>query len=40
MTMLIVTYDAAVAARADRVLYMRDGRLVTEESGALQVTVD
>jgi ABC-type lipoprotein export system ATPase subunit len=40
MTMLIVTYDSAVAARADRVLHMRDGRLVTEESGALQVTVD
>ena len=40
MTMLIVTYDAAVAARADRVLHMRDGRLVTEGSGALQVTVD
>ena len=40
MTMLIVTYDAAVAARADRVLHMRDGRLVTEESGALQLTVD
>jgi ABC-type lipoprotein export system ATPase subunit len=40
MTMLIVTYDAAVAARADRVLHMRDGRLVSEEAGALQVTVD
>src|SRR3954454_8214070 len=40
MTMLIVTYDAAVAARADRVLHMRDGRLVTEDAGALQLTVD
>jgi putative ABC transport system ATP-binding protein len=40
MTMLIVTYDAAVAARADRVLHMRDGRLVTEEAGSLRVTVD
>jgi ABC-type lipoprotein export system ATPase subunit len=40
MTMLIVTYDSAVAARADRVLHMRDGRLVSEEAGALQVTVD
>jgi ABC-type lipoprotein export system ATPase subunit len=40
MTMLIVTYDSAVAARADRVLHMRDGRLVSEGAGALQVTVD
>ena len=40
MTMLIVTYDAAVAARADRILHMRDGRLVTEDAEPLQVTVD
>jgi ABC-type lipoprotein export system ATPase subunit len=40
MTMLIVTYDSAVAARADRVLHMRDGRLVSEGAEALQVTVD
>ena len=39
MTMLIVTYDAAVAARADRVLHMRDGRLVPEDSGTLHVSV-
>jgi putative ABC transport system ATP-binding protein len=39
MTMLIVTYDAAVAARADRVLHMRDGRLVPEDTGTLHVTV-
>src|SRR2546423_711061 len=39
MTMLIVTYDSAVAARADRVLHMRDGRLVPEDSEALRVTV-
>jgi len=40
MTMLIVTYDSAVAARADRVLHMRDGRLVSEGAEELQVTVD
>jgi ABC-type lipoprotein export system ATPase subunit len=40
MTMLIVTYDSAVAARADRVLHMRDGRLVSDSTEALRVTVD
>jgi putative ABC transport system ATP-binding protein len=40
MTMLIVTYDSAVAARADRVLHMRDGRLVPEDAENLRVTVD
>jgi putative ABC transport system ATP-binding protein len=40
MTMLIVTYDSAVAARADRVLHMRDGRLVPEDAETLRVTVD
>jgi putative ABC transport system ATP-binding protein len=40
MTMLIVTYDSAVAARADRVLHMRDGRLVPEGAETLRVTVD
>ena len=39
MTMLIVTYDSVVAARADRVLHMRDGRLVPEDAEALRVTV-
>jgi putative ABC transport system ATP-binding protein len=39
MTMLIVTYDSMVAARADRVLHMRDGRLVPEDAEALRVTV-
>jgi putative ABC transport system ATP-binding protein len=39
MTMLIVTYDAAVAARADRVLHMRDGRLVPEDLESLHVSV-
>jgi ABC-type lipoprotein export system ATPase subunit len=37
MTMLIVTYDPVVAARADRVLHMRDGRLVPEDAEALRV---
>jgi putative ABC transport system ATP-binding protein len=40
MTMLIVTYDSAVAARADRVLHMRDGRLVPEDAETLRVTVE
>jgi len=30
MTMLFVTYDPLVAERADRVLHLRDGRLVAE----------
>jgi ABC-type lipoprotein export system ATPase subunit len=37
MTMLIVTYDPVVASRADRVLHMRDGRLVPEDAEALRV---
>lgn len=37
MTTLIVTYDPVVAARADRVLHMRDGRLVPEDAEALRV---
>jgi predicted ABC-type transport system involved in lysophospholipase L1 biosynthesis ATPase subunit len=28
MTMLVVTYDRAVADRADKVLHLLDGRLV------------
>ena len=39
VTMLVVTYDAAVAARADRVLHMRDGRLVPKDAQALRATV-
>ena len=39
MTMLIVTYDSVVAARADRVMHMRDGRLVPEDAEELRVTV-
>lgn len=31
LTMLVVTHDASVAARADRVLRMVDGRIVGEE---------
>jgi predicted ABC-type transport system involved in lysophospholipase L1 biosynthesis ATPase subunit len=37
--MLIVTYDVAVAARADRVLHMRDGRLVPGDTAALRAAV-
>jgi ABC-type lipoprotein export system ATPase subunit len=32
MTMLVVTYDPLIGERADRVLHMRDGRLVPEGS--------
>jgi molybdate transport system ATP-binding protein len=39
MTMLVVTYDSVVAARADRILHMRDGRLVPEDADALRVIV-
>jgi putative ABC transport system ATP-binding protein len=39
VTMLIVTYDVAVAARADRVLHMRDGRLVPGDAAALRAAV-
>jgi ABC-type lipoprotein export system ATPase subunit len=31
MTVLVVTYDPVVAGRADRVLHMRDGRLVPDD---------
>ena len=31
MTVVVVTYDSAVAQHADRVLHMRDGRLVPED---------
>ncbi|HEY2637010.1 MAG TPA: ATP-binding cassette domain-containing protein, partial [Solirubrobacteraceae bacterium] len=36
MTMLFVTYDPLVADRADRVLHLRDGRLVTDGGGSLR----
>ena len=36
MTMLVVTYDPAVAARADRVLHMRAGRLVPADTEVLR----
>jgi putative ABC transport system ATP-binding protein len=32
-TIVMVTHDASAAATADRVLFMRDGRIVHEESG-------
>lgn len=34
MTLLLVTYDASVAARADRIVRMLDGRAVGEERPA------
>jgi predicted ABC-type transport system involved in lysophospholipase L1 biosynthesis ATPase subunit len=34
MTLLVVSYDDAIGARADRRLYLRDGRLVAEEGAA------
>jgi putative ABC transport system ATP-binding protein len=36
MTMLVVTYDPLIGQRADRVLHMRDGRLVPGDSSALR----
>ena len=36
MTMLVVTYDPLVGERADRVLHLRDGRLVPEGSERLR----
>ena len=36
MTMLIVTYEPLVGRRADRVLHMRDGRLVPGDPSALR----
>lgn len=32
MTLLVVSYDEAVGSRADRTLYLRDGRLVREST--------
>jgi putative ABC transport system ATP-binding protein len=34
MTLLVVTYDALIGERADRVLHLRDGRLVSGSGGA------
>jgi ABC-type lipoprotein export system ATPase subunit len=34
MTLLVVSYDHAIGSRADRRLYLRDGRLVPEPEGA------
>jgi ABC-type lipoprotein export system ATPase subunit len=36
MTMLVVTYDPLIGDRADRVLHMRDGRLVPEGASSLR----
>jgi ABC-type lipoprotein export system ATPase subunit len=36
MTMLVVTYDPLIGERADRVLHMRDGRLVPEGAPSLR----
>jgi putative ABC transport system ATP-binding protein len=36
MTMLVVTYDPLIGDRADRVLHMRDGRLVPEDATSLR----
>lgn len=38
-TVVLVTHDAAHAAWADRVLFLRDGRIVDESSGAAAVTL-
>ena len=36
MTLLVVTYEPLIGRRADRVLHMRDGRLVPEDTSALR----
>jgi putative ABC transport system ATP-binding protein len=36
MTMLVVTYEPLIGRRADRVLHMRDGRLVPSDDSALR----
>jgi putative ABC transport system ATP-binding protein len=36
MTLLVVTYDPLIGRRADRVLHMRDGRLVAGDDSALR----
>jgi putative ABC transport system ATP-binding protein len=36
MTLLVVTYDPLMGRRADRVLHMRDGRLVAGDDSALR----
>jgi ABC-type lipoprotein export system ATPase subunit len=36
MTMLVVTYEPLIGQRADRVLHMRDGRLVAGDDSALR----
>jgi putative ABC transport system ATP-binding protein len=36
MTLLVVTYDPIIGRRADRVLHMRDGRLVAGDHSALR----
>lgn len=33
LTILMVTHDPAVAAAADRIIYMRDGRVVDQPAG-------
>jgi len=37
-TLLVVTYDPLIGQRADRVLHLRDGRLVDEPATALRTT--
>ena len=36
MTLLVITYDPIIGRRADRVLHMRDGRLVAGDDSALR----
>ena len=36
MTLLVVTYDPLIGRRADRVLHMRDGRLVAGDASSLR----
>ena len=40
MTLLLVTHDAHVAASADRIVHMRDGKIVNDEADVTQSRIE
>jgi putative ABC transport system ATP-binding protein len=38
-TVVLVTHDPLAAARADRILYLQDGRIVQETEGATEAEI-
>ena len=38
LTVFLVTHDATVAARADRIVHVQDGRVLGDEAAAIQIT--